>query len=238
MQKTLPAIFLVTALLLTACNKGPQTSSYSLAFDQYGQGRRLELISAAERVANRRIAAMGVKGTATVIPVGGISATMTAKVPDKDTADKLKTQLTDPFAFDIRVEKLPSANPAKEPLDNWQKTDITGDDIEWIQVVGDKTGKIGAELQFTTAGRAKLEKVFAGLAASNAAAAKNTPPSAGKPARAIGIFVRDFLISKLAPQGTQVQQHVIISGIPSATIAQIFADDVNVGVHVHFVPKP
>jgi hypothetical protein len=44
------------------------------------------------------------------------------------------------------------------------------------------------------------------------------------------------MVSKLKVGTEKIADHIIISGIPSYTVAQIFADDVNVGLHTTFEP--
>lgn len=237
------ALVSLSCVLLVSCKSGPKTVKYSIDLSPTGQQHRMELINAAERVATRRLAAINAKGTAKAVPDGS-GATLTLTVPDKKVAKSIDELLVAPFSIDIRTQIKPLTDfKQNDPNNgNWKMSDITNKDFEWIQVIGDKaTGKIGVELVFTTEGRKKFEKVFTDLAATNNRLAPTTPklaPTAANPASLnIGIFVRNALVSALTPQGTKLDSHVIITGIPKPAMAQVFADDVNVGLHVVFTPQ-
>src|SRR3989338_7135610 len=56
--------------------------------------------------------------------------------------------------------------------------------------------------------------------------------------RNIGLFVRGRLVAKLQVDTAELKDDIIITGIPSPELARVFADDVNVGLHVIFTPLP
>ena len=90
----------------------------------------------------------------------------------------------------------------------------------WIfPITNPDTKEIGAELQFNERGQKLLQDAFTG--------------NIGK---SVGIFVRDLLVSKMTISAEVLSSHILISGIPSERVAQIFADDVNVGLHAIFTP--
>jgi preprotein translocase subunit SecD len=100
---------------------------------------------------------------------------------------------------------------------------VTAKQLEWIQpLTNPTTSEVGVELQFTDEGKMLLSKAFADNAGKN-----------------IGIFVRGLLVSKMTISSTPLQSsHIIIGGIPSAKVAEIFSEDVNVGTHLTFTPVP
>ena len=54
----------------------------------------------------------------------------------------------------------------------------------------------------------------------------------------IGIFIRNQLVSKLLVDTDELIDDIIITDIPTVQLANVFADDVNVGLHVTFTPIP
>lgn len=219
MRKSL-TLFLLSATLLAACNS-EKTLSYDLTFTPTDSGKNLELVSAVERVVKRRMAALNVEGTVVVVPSPDQSAKLTAKVNGRANAKKVEETLAKPFEFDLRVQKTEEIDPNKEIGENWTTTGVTGKDIVWARVVGDRvSGQIGVELQITPEAKGRLQAVF--------------DANVG---RKVGIFVRDFLVSDFTIGTNKLQERLVVSGIPNTTVAQVFADDVNVGLQVQFTPR-
>jgi len=52
----------------------------------------------------------------------------------------------------------------------------------------------------------------------------------------VALIVRNQLVSTFQSQGIG-RENIFIDGVPTPELASIFSDDVNVGVHVTFVPK-
>ncbi len=213
-RRVLVAAGLVLALM--SCGAKQQSVTADMAIRSPDAGKTMLLIQSAERVMERRLAAAQVKGGhATAITSGPSTAKLTVRVPDAAAEVKAKDILAEPFFFDLRIEK-PNTD-ALQPSE-WIPTALTGSSLEWIQAVGNSTtGEVTIELQFTPEGRTLLESVFKGNVSKH-----------------IGIFVRDLLVSKLTIQTDAVTDRVIISGIPSSKVAEIFADDVNVGLRVTY----
>ena len=210
---------MIGALLGLAACIGKQTVTETMMIRSTDASKTLAISQGAERVIVRRLGAAGFKGaTAAAIPTSAKTATLTVNVQTDAAAAKTKEILAEPFTFDIRIEEPKSGSGDSD----WIPTSITGDMLDWVQVIGDRnTGKIGIELQFSHAGQIALKSVFK----------KNV----GKD---IGIFVRDLLVSKLKIKNSVVSDRVVISGVPSEVVASIFADDVNVGLHTIFTPIP
>lgn len=211
----------VLSLTLAACG-GIRSLTYDVRTNLSDSSKYADLFRATERVMVRRLAAAGVKDPkVTVLPSGSGSAVLTMKLPDAAGSDTAKRILSETFTFDIRVEG-PKKPDQKADETNWLPTGVEGTDLLWIVPISNPTTKeIGVELQFSEAGRLLLEKAFKG--------------NVGKH---IGIFVRDLLVSKMTISTETLTDHIIISGIPSEHVAEIFADDVNVGIHAIFTPAP
>ena len=201
---------------LGACG-GTQTVTETMTIHGVDASKTLEVLQGSEHVIVRRLAAADIRNvTAKAVPLTATTATLSITVPDNTAADKTRQILAEPFTFDLRIEKPATGSGESD----WTATAVTGDTLDWVQVIGEKqTGHIGIELQFNSVGQAALASVFKDNVGKN-----------------VGIFVRDLLVSKLKINNSAVADRIVISGIPSATVAGIFADDVNVGLHVLFTP--
>ncbi len=204
---------------LAACG-GTTTLTYSVHTKMSDPGKAAEIFQASERVMSRRLPSADVKDSfVKVVPSGKDAAVMTIKVPDAAGAETAHRILAETFTFDIRLEgpKLPG-DTADET--NWLATGIDGSMLQWITPVSNPdTNEIGVELLFDEKGHKLLETAFK-----------------GNKGKHVGIFVRDLLVSNMTISAETVSDHILISGIPSERVAQIFADDVNVGLHAIFTP--
>jgi hypothetical protein len=202
---------------LTACG-GASTLTFMVSTDITDPAKAIEVFQASERMMTRRLPAADVKDTQVkVVPSGSGAALMTITVPNAAGATIAKRILGEPFTFDIRIEgpKLPGA---AEGETNWLPTGVDGSSLLWITpITNPNTQEIGVELQFAEEGRILLSAAFKGNAD-----------------KSVGIFVRDLLVSKMTISADSVTDYIIITGIPSERVAQIFADDVNVGLHAQF----
>lgn len=205
-------------LALAGCGSR-QAMTYTATIDEGGSARVMELIQASERVLKRRLAGAQVQGSiVSVVPTGGSNAVVNLKLPNAAAGEVAERILADPFTFEIRVDGGVKTDTGEA---DWKSTGIDGAMLSWIQPVHlTDTGELGVELQFTPAGRKAVEGMF--------------KSNKGKD---IGIFVRDLMVSKLRINADKPGESIIISGIPSAKVAEIFADDVNVGLHVAFSPS-
>jgi preprotein translocase subunit SecD len=204
-------------MLLTACG-----SSVSLTFTAKSslndEGKNALLFQAAERVFTRRLAAFDVKSpNVKVVPKDTMTASISMTVPPA-SVKTVQRIAADPFTFDIRLEDGVIKDSKGVEQTNWVPTGIDGSMLTWIQPVrSPDESQVGVELEFSELGQSNLQKAFTG--------------NAGKD---VGIFVRDLLVSKMKINSDKVSEHIIIGGIPSAKVAEIFADDVNVGLHLSF----
>ncbi len=205
-------------LILASC--GGQTLVYTVAVHDTEPAKTQELMQAIQRVMNRRLAAVEVtESQVTAVPTGPMSGTLTLVLPDSESVEKVQSILDETFTFDLRIEK-PNADPLSTEPSEWIPTALTGSSLQWVQAIGNTaTNEISIDLAFTPAGQAILASVFSNNAGQH-----------------VGIFVRDLLVSKLQIASNAPADHVIIGGIPSAKVAEIFADDVNTGLHLTFTP--
>lgn len=215
--------------LLAGCG-GNYVTTYNLAIAGVKKEQQQEILNAVDRVMKRHIAGFKMDARATVNPRGeGGELTITFKDPQSKKV--LSESIERPFTFEIKSLTLGITDISKAELADWHTTGVTGKDLSWIQAIGDKaTGKIGVELQFTENGRERFSAAIQSLSKEAAMKSPSTEP-------VVGVFVRDVLVSTLQVTGDDVSKRIIISGIPSPAIAQVFADDVNVGLHVTFVPR-
>lgn len=210
----------VLSATLAGCN-GPVTLTYSIRTNIADDAKSFAVFEASERVMTRRLPAADIKDSQVKVVPSGSGAIMTIQVPDALSAGTAERILAEPFTFDIRLEgpRLPDMPPDQT---NWLPSGINGSMLAWVTPVSNPdTKEIGAELQFDARGRSLLENAF--------------KDNLGKH---VGIFVRDLLVSKMTIASKDVGDHILIGGIPSERVAQIFADDVNVGLHAVFTPVP
>lgn len=208
--------------LLASCG-GEFNRTYQLSFDVTDNELRQELMQQSVDVITRRLDSMETSLIAAEFSASGATALLKVTVSDEETANMLTAGLTEPFTFDIMVEApAEEADVTVEDLGGFKRTGVNGDDVEWVQArqePGSAKGQV--RLVFTAAGRDELTALFAQNIGKN-----------------VGVFVRDRLVSMLSVQSAELDDDVVISGIPDPIMADVFADDVNVGLHVTFTPLP
>lgn len=210
-------VLIGSLMVLAACGSSVQLA-YTAKSSVNDAGRNTLIFQATERVLTRRLAAVNVASPrVTVIPQDATTATVNMTVPGA-SVDTVNRIVSDPFTFEIRLAKGVTKDAAGVEQTDWQPTGVDGTMLDWVQPVQNTDGSaIGVELRFNETGRTKLKEAFRG--------------NKGKD---VGIFVRDLLVSKLKINTEVPDEHIVISGIPSAKVAEIFADDVNVGLHISF----
>lgn len=216
---------LLSLLALTACG-GPSTVSYRLDMDVTGTTQVQELTEASFRVIERRLDMMGATVEDKNVVRNGSGTVITVTTDNKDATDALTSQLAQAFDLQIMAEAAEGQTPdvTVEGHGGFVLTGISGEDLSWVlgrQVPGQDTGEV--QLQFTDAGRAKMNGLFETMKGKN-----------------IGLFVRGQPVSMLTVNDTSAMTDnaLTIQAIPTPELAGIFADDVNVGTHVTFTPIP
>ncbi len=207
------------ALMLSACG-GSATVVKTMHIRVADSAKVMTILQATEKVMERRFAALKLKNArASVVPTSAKTATLTLELPDAEAAEKMEAILSEEFTFDIRIEKEKEGNVKDETLPSeWIPTAFTGSSLSWVQAVGNKnTGRVAIELQFTEQGRTVIQSIFRENVGKN-----------------IGIFVRSQLMSTFTITDPNIGDTIAIGGAPSASIAEVFADDVNMGLLVNF----
>lgn len=221
MKNTLASIIATTVLVgLAGCGGGTRTITQTIQIDASDAAKSMELVQATEQVLKRRLAAAQVNdAVVTVTPIDEASATLLMSLPDSAAEDTARRILAEPFGFELMLEKtgIKSASGAVQESE-WEPTGLTGENIVWASAIGNSNTKaISIKLMLDTEGQTLLRDVFSKNIGKN-----------------VGIFVRGVLISKLSITSGDVEDNLTISGVPSAMVAGIVVDDLNVGIHVTF----
>lgn len=216
------ALSAFAVLFLTACGAGSHAVTYDLSFDVTDKAHIENLTNAAMRVVERRLDNMGVVNAGKEFGKGD-TPSLIITVPDKEGADELTRQLTSPFTMSVMKQTASGgvADITVEGHGGFTKTDITTDDFLGVEAGKDSSGKVRARILMTDEGRKKMDVLFKSEINKN-----------------IGIFVRDRLISKLTVKSDALTDDLQIQNIPNLLVAEAFTDDVNVGLHVVYTPRP
>lgn len=211
---------LLPIVALTACTAnifgGGNTLSYTLSFDSEDAARQTQLASGSARVIERRL--LGMNQTLEKGDVAIAGNTLTVKAENKEIADQLREQLSRPFTMQVMLEADDASADIRHPqFGAFKDAGINETHFDWVNVRAADGGKASATLQLTPEGKHLLKTVF--------------EQNEGK---TIGIFLRSVLMSKRVITKGDPTESITIEGIPSMDIASIFADDVNVGLHVTF----
>ncbi|OGJ57197.1 hypothetical protein A3H22_03420 [Candidatus Peribacteria bacterium RIFCSPLOWO2_12_FULL_55_15] len=207
-----------TLLILTAC--GATKVAYKISFNIDDAEQQSSLTIASLRVIERRLSRMGDQLLEQDMKTRDQEVIISLKIRDKEAGETLTTELVKPFSLNI-MEQSPekTADTVVEDHGGFRKTDITQEHLQWVEArTYGPEGKQGMViLYFSPDGRTIMQKIF--------------KRNKGK---AIGIFVRNQLVSKLTVDTDKVKDDIVIQNIPSYEIARMFADDMNVGLHVTF----
>lgn len=213
---------LLSLMVLTACSS-QKTVNYQLQFDLTDVNVRQNLTLASIRVIERRLELMGVTMIDKQINTKNDQVTLGITLADKKAADALTEELVTPFK--MRVMKQTASGEtfdlSVQGQGNFIQTGVSEQDLQWVETHRDADGKGEVALLFTDEGKTKMLALFKKMVGKN-----------------IGIFVRDRLVSKLHVATDKFPDNIVISGIPSFDLAEVFADDMNVGLHVIFTPVP
>ncbi|MBI3336918.1 hypothetical protein HYZ98_05155 [Candidatus Peregrinibacteria bacterium] len=211
---------LLTALLLSAC--GEVTITYNLHTDIPMADQKSELTLASMRVIERRLKRIGEDILEKDITAQDGLPSITLTLGNTIARDILTEELIQPFTLRIMTETTDeeSADITVAGHGGFTETGITEEHIIWAEAGQDADPSKGlVTLSFTESGRTLMNFIFA--------------QNNGKH---VGLFVRERLMSKLLVESAVLRDDIVIRDIPSTGIANIFADDINVGLHVTFVP--
>jgi len=214
----LPVLF---ALTLTAC--GNTTSvSMNAKFDTNGKDDKAELVLATKKIITRRLA----MHEADLVDFDvqykdDNSVDITVKGSDADATKAMLDAMTQSFNLEIRknVPEHQDGDITVEKLGDFRETGINGDDISWVLSRASDNALDHGEvmMQFTEEGSKKMNTLFQENVGVN-----------------IGLFVRGQLAANFAIPNGGFEDSIIIPNIPSVEMAEIFADDMNVGTNMIF----
>lgn len=213
---------LLTASILSLASCGGTQLAYDLNIDVEEKSDITTLTLTSIRVIERRLAGLEAQADNLRFSTDGDMPRITLSVDTPETAQFLTDDLTAPFSFRIMGEAPEAdADLVVEGHGGFKATGITEAHVEWAEAVPEPEGKGRVRLLFTPEGRTLMEQVFAEHAGKN-----------------IGVVVRNRLIAKIMVDTGVLREDIVISGVPSIDLARVFADDVNVGLHVTFTPVP
>lgn len=211
---------LLATLLLSAC--GEVTVTYDLHTDATLADQKSELTLASMRVIERRLKRIGENILEKDITAEDGIPSITLTLGDTIARDILTEELLQPFTLRIMTETTDeeSADITVAGHGGFVETGLTEEHITWAETKHDTDPSKGhVTLTFTESGRTLMNDIFK----------KNN-------GKYVGLFVREHLMSKLLVESAALMDDIVIRDIPSTEIANIFADDINVGLHVTFVP--
>lgn len=220
--RTTGCLAVLCSILLAGCG-GASSITYDVTITQEDPTRASLLKVALMRVVEERLRAIGDETDDLELSGDTDNLTLTVGVGDPVVKDILTEVLMRPFTFSIMEETREGEDPdiEVEGHGGFSHTGVTKDHLEWLEAKEDTTpGKGRVQLFFTDEGMTIMERVFE----------ENSE-------RFIGVFVREKLVAKLYVDTDSLKDNIMITDIPSLELARIFANDVNVGVHVAFSPR-
>lgn len=228
MKRFISSLFVLS--LLTAC--GSATVQLNVSYKGTVDGaRKAELSSAVGRIVAGRV--LGMNG-------GGVSAEMTAEpehrlisqkfeenasggvltlaISSPEAAEILKEQMMEPFTLHVLIQAEAGKGVFRhETYGEFMESGVIETHFDWATAAAVPNGKGSVTLTLTTEGQALLKQVL--------------KENEGK---LMAIFIRGRLMSISKIETADTRQVIHIDQIPSSNIAAVFADDVNVGLHMSF----
>lgn len=224
MRKFLSAA--LCALILASCSdSGDASVRYVLTSDLTDQERLSQVPATVKRLLENRVLALdGVTKSVTVEQdAKGFTAVVTLSGSDMSILDTLTERITEPLTIRFMTEApLEEADIVIAETEGYKETKLTEDHIDWMTWSAHpvlNTGEVTIVL--TEEGKALRKEIFGQNVGKN-----------------IGIFVKQRPVYKLTVDENDDEQpdSVVLRNIPSPEMAQIFADDMNIGLHVTFTP--
>lgn len=214
----------IAALTIAGCSKSASVS-YQLTMNVTDPAAVSQLTQETFNVMQRRLERIQETITHMETTKGESgSIIMTLQSANKEGLEFVGEEMKAPFTFEIMEQAAPGqkADITVEGHGGFVRTNITGADLSWIEADKEPGKDLGrVHLVFTEEGRSKIAALFKRMKGKN-----------------IGIFVRKQLVSKLLVEDDVLREDIVIQDIPSVELAQAFAEDVNVGIHVTVTPLP
>lgn len=212
MRKTFISL-VAGSLLLTACAKSGDVSIKASVHDTDAP-HQAEVVKAVDRVLGRFAQSLEVKIQNKSMDVTPDGAVFHLTLSDEKMTQPFADRVLGKFSFRIMRKAETSEKPdVTVERGGYMETGLTEKEVAWVTGGSDPVTQAGTILiQFTPAGAEKFRALLT--------------QHKGE----IAIFVRSVLVSTFSNPG-EAKDSITISGVPSPTLAEIFADDVNVGVH-------
>jgi len=214
----------VAIATLTACS-GTPTARYQLTMNVTKSEDVVQLTQESINVMQRRLEGMDetmIDNDVEETGSGSVIVSITAEHAEALATLTDSLQLPFDFAILAQVKGNQKADVTVEKFGGFAKTGITGNDLSWVEADKEPGQDLGrVHLIFTDEGRTKMADLFKKMKGKN-----------------IGIFVRGQLVSLLEVETDVLKDDIVIQQIPSFELAQAFAEDVNVGIHVTITPLP
>ncbi|MBU2214074.1 hypothetical protein KJ996_05585 [Patescibacteria group bacterium] len=200
-------------LLITGCSRSNLTLDLTFRTEDLAQISVLTTVS--ERVTERM--AFVIEEDIPLISID--DARMTVTLMKKDSADILFERLSSPISFRIMREAVEEeeADIENDQYGRFMETGITEQQLYWIDAEEREGGTGVIQINFTDEGASMWQQLL--------------EENQGKK---VGVFTRGGLVALHTVQEGGFKDKIIITGIPSAELAKVFADDVNVGAYVTF----
>lgn len=216
------ALFLAAVCLLAGCSL-QKKATYALTFNVNNDSIREELIWSSLRLMERQADALKTHLTdKEVTPGSGTGAAfITIALQHSKRLPEMTAELTRPFSLRFMLE-VPKGTGDFDTKDqgSFKDTGVGGQDVFWAESAKDNlTGKGAVRLLFSKEGYERMRTLID----------KNRNKN-------IGLFVQDKIVSKMLADS--LKQDVVIRNIPNGDIADAFADQVKVGLHVTFTLQP
>jgi len=214
---------MLSAVLLAAC--GSDRMAYDLHLTAAAGLDTDEIIGASVRMVERRVEAIsdaqGWTGAMKDIDVRKTEngARITVQATKTELLPFLTEDLTEPFSFEF-MEEVPVEDSDVVVADSigYRNLALNGQDVRWL-VARDGGETALVTVQFTEEGRARKKQVFS--------------ENVGEE---LGLFVRKHPVYRFLVEQNDVSEDTFTIKVPQKELAEVFADDVNAGLHASFSP--
>ena len=225
MKTLLRSSLVLSVLVLSACSafSASENLAFKVTFDANVESASKEdLGRAVNRVIERRVESMNGKVTDLKNTLTDAGADVSFTISPGKLAAPLTDQLVSPFSFQLmraaKATEKPDLTIAEKG--GYMQMGVTEKDVLWLYAGQDDATKKGwVRILFTEEGKKKVKDALSQTKGMQ-----------------VALIVRNQLVSTFQSQGVG-RENIMIDGVPTAELAGIFADDVNVGVHASFVPK-
>lgn len=220
-----PAV-LALIFFLAACGRSEsETLTLSVTLDAIGQERAQELLQSAHRMLQRRVVAIAAQQNVQIreadvqIEQTNGSSKLAVKVGNANVLRQLATEIHTPFTIQFMEEvPLDMAEVVVAETQGFRGIPLTDADIAWLHIIPrDGEDGVQAVITFTDGGAEQKRQLFAERLEQN-----------------IGIFVRGMPVYKMLVEPHDVAGDALAINIPHAELAEVFVDDVNVGLRATF----